>query len=102
MARHHGPFALLFIIFCALLAACGAPAVTAPTATPSPPTPVPPTSAPTLAAASAPPAAATAAPAVVVAEGPYGGLEQGRTAEGYQALGSPDAPVTLVMYSDFL
>lgn len=100
MARHHGPFALLFTIFCALLAACGAPAATAPTA--PPPTPVPPTSAPTLAATSAPSAAATAAPTVAVAEGPYAGLEQGRTAEGYQTLGSPEAAVTLVMYSDFL
>lgn len=32
----------------------------------------------------------------------YADLAQGRTAEGYPYLGAADAPVTLVMYSDFL
>jgi hypothetical protein len=31
-----------------------------------------------------------------------GGIPQGLTAEGYHVLGRPDAPVTLITYSDFL
>jgi hypothetical protein len=32
----------------------------------------------------------------------YADLPQGRTPEGYPYLGAADAPVTLVMFSDFL
>jgi hypothetical protein len=32
----------------------------------------------------------------------YDGLAQGKTIDGFPFLGSPDAPVTLVDYSDFL
>ncbi|MCU0493384.1 MAG: hypothetical protein MUD01_17495 [Chloroflexaceae bacterium] len=50
----------------------------------------------------------SAVPATPVAAAPaglpsaYSGIEQGKTAEGYQRLGQASAPVTLVMYSDFL
>lgn len=32
----------------------------------------------------------------------YAGVPRSRTPEGYHVLGNPEAPVTLVMYSDFL
>lgn len=86
-----------------LLAACGgasAPAATAPA-------PAQPSRAP--AATSAPPTsalaattAATAAPSAVAAQSGAGGIPESTTPEGYHVLGRPDAPVTLVMYSDFL
>lgn len=38
----------------------------------------------------------------VVASGPFAGIPQDKTPEGYPMLGAADAPVTLVMYSDFL
>jgi hypothetical protein len=41
--------------------------------------------------------AATAIPEIVAV-----GLESGRTAEGAYYLGSPNAPLTLIDYSDFL
>jgi hypothetical protein len=50
-------------------------------------------------------ATAPAAPATVAAEptaASASGISEGVTAEGYHYLGRPDAPVTLVMYSDFL
>jgi len=33
---------------------------------------------------------------------PFNGIPQGRTPDGFPLLGSPDAAVTLVDYSDFL
>ena len=91
-----------------LLAACGSqpiPASPAPTAA-APPPRAP--AAPTAAAVNAP----TAVPSQVPAAAPTTGLAQpenpaaaipdGLTPEGYHMLGRPDAPVTLVMYSDFL
>lgn len=66
-------FTTMFIISVGgLLAACGQPAA------PAAPSPAP-----------APPSA-------------YADIPQGVTAEGYQYLGDPAAPVTMVMYSDFL
>jgi hypothetical protein len=117
MERQFAPLALLFGLVCGLLVACGAPVATAPTASPEPPAPASPglaaTTSSELAAplpsgptpeqetAASLPAATTTAPSTG-GGGLYDGLEQGRTAEGYQALGAVDAPVTLIMYSDFL
>jgi hypothetical protein len=62
------------------------------------------TVAPTRAAAASPPAAtlaptrAAAQPTAAVASA----IPEGVTPEGYHYLGRPDAPATLVMYSDFL
>lgn len=99
------PLSLLAAL--ALLAACGgaepaAPAATEPAAVATlAPAPAEPSVAaavePSVAAAAEAPAAAEAA-----AEGPFAGIPQGRTPEGYHMLGAADAPVTLVMYSDFL
>ena len=56
-----------------------------------------------IASATLPAGTATpAAQASPVATGPFAGIEQGATPEGYHTLGSASAPVTLVMYSDFL
>lgn len=84
--RHTIGIALLFILGL-VLAACGQPTAVAPTAAPT--TAVAPSAAPSTAAS---PAAASG----------FATIAQGRTTEGYQVLGAADAPVTLVMYSDFL
>ena len=109
----------------ALLAACGSqpiPAGPAPTAAP-PPTRTP-AAPPTAAAAIAPTpstpfdpaqgnnsgqgAAASQVPAsaptagVAQPENPAAAISDSLTPEGYHVLGRLDAPVTLVMYSDFL
>jgi protein-disulfide isomerase len=89
-----------------LLAACGSqpsPANPAPTA--AEPTRAP--AAPTAAVMSAPTVAVSqataAAPTAGAAEpGVTGAIPESLTSEGYHVLGRPDAPVTLVMYSDFL
>ena len=73
----------------ALLAACGN-ATTAPQA-----------SAPAAPAAAAPPST-TPAPPVATTLPAFNGIPQGRTPEGFFTLGTPDAPVTLIDYSDFL
>jgi protein-disulfide isomerase len=55
--------------------------------------------------ARAPDTAIPAAPTTTLAApttAPASGIPEGVTAEGYHYLGRPDAPVTLVMYSDFL
>jgi hypothetical protein len=74
---------LLISIGMSMLAACGSAAIDAPaTATPERVRPTErarPTSVPS-----------------------YADLPQGRTPEGYPYLGAADAPVTLVMFSDFL
>ncbi len=102
-----------------LLAACGAtqqaggptptaPPTAAPAATSAPSAAPAATSAPSAApaATSAPSAApaATSAPTVAAATAApeQAGVPEGRTPEGYHVLGRADAPVTLVMYSDFL
>jgi hypothetical protein len=90
-----------------LLAACGgqpipsAPVATAvqPTHTPIAPTAAP--AAPTAAVTQATAAAPTAAAAQPESPG-AGAIPEGLTPEGYHVLGRADAPVTLVMYSDFL
>jgi hypothetical protein len=76
----------LFIVPALLftLAACGAPTASPPTATAPAPAP------------------ATAVPPTAPAIGEANALPTSQTAEGYQTLGSPDAPLTLTMYSDFL
>lgn len=112
------------LLLVGLLAACGGGAAgtapgrgatlpPAPAATAEAPTePAPATAAPAEAPTQpAPAAAAPAEPAATAdlagaptaaADGPFAGIPQGRTPEGYQVLGAADAPVTLVMYSDFL
>lgn len=78
-----GIFGLWLLVMGAVLAACGPQATV-------PPSPAP-----------APTSAARPSPSTVPPS-PFTGIEQGKTAEGYQALGSASAPLTLVMYSDFL
>ena len=89
-----------------LLAACASqPQAASPAPTAGEPTraPVAPTaaavSAPTAAAVSAPTAAASQPLATAAADA---AIPNSLTAEGYHVLGRPAAPVTLVMYSDFL
>jgi protein-disulfide isomerase len=89
-----------------VLAACGSqplPASPAPTAATA--------IAPTAAASQAPVAAPTAGAAQAPVAAPTAGAAQpgnsatipdSLTPEGYHMLGRPDAPLTLVMYSDFL
>jgi hypothetical protein len=100
--------ALLFGLV-AVLVGCGnvnAPAAqTGPTAGAPPTAPPPATAAQAPATAVAPaatrPASATAAQPPAPTAG-QSGLSEGLTPEGYHYLGRADAPVTLVMYSDFL
>jgi protein-disulfide isomerase len=102
-------WALLALMF---LAACGnQPAAPAPTvaAPPAPTTAAPPTRAPTglATAAVAPAAAGTQVPTVAHTgaaspEASAAAIPDSLTPEGYHMLGRTDAPVTLVMYSDFL
>jgi protein-disulfide isomerase len=95
------------VLVLGLLAACGSqpiPASPAPTAA-AQPTRAP--AAPTAAAVIAPTAAASQAPAAAPTSdaaqpGDAAAIPDSRTPEGYHVLGRPDAPVTLVMYSDFL
>ena len=105
-------------LLCAIvLVACGnasTPAAQpAPTAAPSnPPAGAPSNTRATAAlsaaqptTARAPDTARPAAPTTTLAApttAPASGIPEGVTAEGYHYLGRPDAPVTLVMYSDFL
>ena len=95
------------VLVLGLLAACGSqpiPASPAPTAA-ARPTHAP--AAPTAAAVIAPTAAASPAPAAAPTAGAAqpensAAIPDSLTPEGYHMLGRPDAPVTLVMYSDFL
>jgi protein-disulfide isomerase len=96
------------VLMLGILAACGSqpiPASPAPTAAAQPTrAPVGPTAAaviaPTAAASQAPAAAPTASAAQ--AGNSAAAIPDSLTPEGYHMLGRPDAPVTLVMYSDFL
>lgn len=47
-------------------------------------------------------ASANATAPVAPSSGPFAGIAQGTTPEGYHMLGNPSAPALLVMYSDFL
>ncbi|MFQ3661949.1 MAG: hypothetical protein SNJ69_06095 [Chloroflexaceae bacterium] len=94
--------AVIVVAMVAWLAACGGPSASeAPT--PSPPAPSatatapPPVASPPGAAPTPTLGAAAGAPNEV-----YPGVPRSRTREGYHLLGNPEAPVTLVMYSDFL
>jgi protein-disulfide isomerase len=95
------------VLVLGLLAACGSqpsPASPAPTAA-APPTRPP--AAPTAAAVIAPTATASQIPAAAPTAGAAqpgnsAAIPESLTPEGYHILGRPDAPVTLVMYSDFL
>jgi len=92
------------MLMLSLLAACTSQpssASPAPTAAEPPRAPV----APTAAAVSAPSAIgaqATAAAPTAGAAQPGAAIPDSLTPEGYHVLGRPDAPVTLVMFSDFL
>ena len=105
----------LLVIFALLAAGCGAPVETQRSASSSTPVGLPtpaPTAVPSLAVPSspAPPAlpvpdalAPSLAPAPVgVAPVGYKGIPTSRTTDGFHVLGAPEAPVTIVDYSDFL
>jgi hypothetical protein len=100
-------------IFTGLLLACGTsstpagqlPPPTAPSSAGATAPSAPATAAPVAAQPAQAPAATAAAPTASQAEptaAAAGGIPEGVTAEGYHYLGRPDAPATLVMYSDFL
>jgi protein-disulfide isomerase len=99
----------ILLVVSMLIAACGSiasapPSSGAPTSAPAaataPPNPGALTSAP-AAATAAPSLAATDAP-VPASPGELASLERGRTPEGYHYLGNPNAPVTILEFSDFL
>jgi protein-disulfide isomerase len=88
-----------------VLAACAAQPSARPTLAPDPT--LAPTLAPPSAASATPPptvAAATDLPAIAATAAPAeaGTIPIGKTPEGYNYLGSPNAPVTITFYSDFL
>ena len=95
-----------------LLAACGSAGNSAaPAPQAAQPTSAPPAPAAAGASTAAPQARATAASAPAATAqttapaaptGQPAGIPEGTTAEGYHVLGRADAPVALVMYSDFL
>jgi hypothetical protein len=85
-----------------LLAACGGQG----TSTATPPTAGAASSVPTSAPATPAPTSARSAVGATqpapTAVGLAAAIPEGLTSESYHMLGRPDAPVTLVMYSDFL
>jgi protein-disulfide isomerase len=88
-----------------LLAACGsagAPTAISPSRVPNlPPPATAPSLSPVPALAATQPAQVTAATQPTATTGERS-IAQALTPEGYHMLGNSDAPVTLVMYSDFL
>lgn len=85
----------------ATLAACATPTQPVPTSNePAAVVETLPTAAPTVAATETPAVVVESAPTDAVAL--YDGLTHGLTAEGFPYLGNPDAPLTLIDYSDFL
>ena len=93
------------VLMLGLLAACGSqplPASPAPTSV-APPTRAPAAPTAVIAATAAGSQATAAAPTSGAAQpGNSAAIPDSLTPEGYHMLGRPDAPVTLVMYSDFL
>ena len=87
--------AALLLVGALLAAGCGANQAT-PGQSGSAPTPA---ASPAATKVAAPAEAAPAAKANDTSL--YAGIQQGQTAEGYRVLGEANAPVTLVMYSDF-
>jgi protein-disulfide isomerase len=94
-----------------LLAACGATGSAGPTPVATQPTQASPVAQasvaqpPTVVAAptaGTQPSAPAATMAVAAPTAGQSGIPEGATPEGYHVLGRADAPVTLVMYSDFL
>lgn len=82
----------------ALLVACGAGGATAPTA---PPATVAPTAAATAPQATPAPAASAAPAETPTGDTQEAAVPRGKTVEGYNYLGNPDAPVTIQDFSDF-
>ena len=102
---HRTLIRLWAVLMLGVLAACGSqPVPASPAATAVPPTsaPVAPSAAPALAPTAAGSSAATAAPTAQLESSEAAAIPEGLTPEGYHMLGRPDAPITLVMYSDFL
>lgn len=79
-----------FLLSIFVLAACAVPVAPEPTATATPPPTRVPTSTPTTAQSEP------------TTNRYFPDLARGRTTEGYHYLGNPDAPVTIMVYSDFL
>ena len=94
------------VLMLGLLAACASqpsPASPAPTAAEPTRAPAAPTTAAVIAPTPALAQATAAAPTAGAAQpGAAAAIPDSLTPEGYHVLGRPDAPVTLVMYSDFL
>lgn len=99
---------LWVVLVLGTLTTCGSePTPANPAATAAQPTSAPvatsaaATDAPRAAGSQAPTAAPTAAASQPESSG-AAAIPEGVTPEGYHMLGRPDAPITLVMYSDFL
>ena len=82
------------VLMLGLLAACASQ--------PSPASPAPTAAEPTRAPTAGLARATVAAPTAGAAQPAAAAIPESLTPEGYHVLGRPDAPVTLVMYSDFL
>jgi ABC-type Fe3+-hydroxamate transport system substrate-binding protein len=65
-------------------------------------TPVPPTAVATQVAATVAASPTPVLKVLSIAASQYQGLPQGITTDGFPFLGQPDAPLTLIDYSDFL
>ena len=100
LTRFFGVSAMLFT-----LAACSAPAANTPATSPAAPAPATTVAAPAPSAATSAPATVADAPTLAPSAAATAGIDAlptSKTAEGYQSLGDPNAPLTLTMYSDFL
>ena len=104
---HRAMLRLWAVLVLGVLAACGSQPIPASPARTAAAQPTRAPAAPTAAAVTAPTAAASQAPAAAPTAGAAqpgnsAAIPDSLTPEGYHMLGRPDAPVTLVMYSDFL
>lgn len=89
---------LIFLAASLLIAACSSTTSVSPSPTAPTSTPAAATATPSLAASDTPaPAGNEPAPTIERVS-----LERGRTPEGYHYLGDPNAPVTILEFSDFL